>query len=334
MPLDTNADPRGACANSPGRLPATAWREILARAWRNVGRHNVGLMAAGVAFYAFLSFVPLLAALIMTYGLFADTAAVAEHMQRVTALVPSDAAHLINDQLAALTQTAAATKGWRLLVALCVSIYGASRASGALMSALNVVYEQEESRATLSRIATSALLIVGAVVIGIAGVIGATGLSIVSSKVAAAGPVAATAAGVISWLAAAMFFIGALAAMYRYAPNRADARWEWVGLGSVLATILWLLVTIGLGVYVSSFAHYDATYGSLAAVVVLLMWLFLSAYSILIGALINAEAERQTARDTTTGPERPIGQRGAVMADTSVAMEEPMRAARETEHRS
>lgn len=250
MLLDTNADSRGACATGHEHPPATAWKEILARAWRNMGRHNVGLITAGVAFYAVLSFVPRRAALIMTYGLFADTGAVAEHMQRVAAPVGSDAAQLVNDQLAALTQTAAATKGWCLLIALCASIYGARRASGALMRALNVIHEQEECRPALSRIGTSALLIVGAVLIGIAGVIGATGLGTVSNKVAVVGPIASAAAGMISWLAAGMFFIGAIGAMDRYAPNRTDARWEWLGLGSIAATILWLLVTIGPGVYV------------------------------------------------------------------------------------
>jgi membrane protein len=112
-----------------------------------------------------------------------------------------------------------------------------------------------------------------------------------------------------------------LGAMYRFAPDRADARWQWLSLGSGLATLLWLLTTLGFGLYASWLGDYDATYGSLAAVVVLLMWLYVSAYAVLIGALVNAEVERQTSRDTTTGPEEPMGERGATMADTSAALD-------------
>jgi len=310
----------GASATSPAQLPWPAWKAILQRVWANVGRHNVGLMSAGVAFYAFLSFVPLLGALLMSYGLVADPATVAKHMKIIIDLVPADAARLIYEQLTNLTTAAAGKKGIGLAVALVVSIYGATRASGAIITALNVIYEEQDRRGFIKGTMVSAILIVGAVVIGIVGVLSASMLGYAQTLLGDVGVAGAALIRLVTWLAAGALCCVTMAAMYRFAPDRADARWQWLSVGSIMATILWLIATLGFGFYAARFGDYDATYGSLGAVVVLLMWLYVSAYAILLGAMFNAETERQTARDTTTGPERPMGQRGATMADTSAAL--------------
>lgn len=312
-------DHKGEAAATPRQLPGPAWKAILKRVWINNGRHNIGLMSAGVAFYTFLSFVPLLGALVMTYGLLADPATVAEHMRTIIELVPKDAARLIYEQLTNLTTAAATKKGLALLLALLVAIYGATRASGAIITALNVIYEEEDKRGIIRGTATAALLIVGAVVIGVVGVLAATMLGYAQTLLGFAGPVGVALIRITTWLAAGLLSCVTIAGMYRFAPDRADARWTWLSLGSVIATLLWLGATLGFGAYAASFGNYDATYGSLGAVVVLLMWLYVSAYAILLGGLINAETERQTAHDTTTGPARPMGRRGAVMADMSAA---------------
>ncbi len=292
---------------------------MLGRVWANSGKHNLGLMSAGVAFYAFLSFVPLLGALIMSYGLLADPAVVAQHMRTIIELVPRDAAKLIYEQLINLTTAAASKKGLGLVAALLVAIYGATRASGAIITALNVIYEEEDRRGIVRGTVTAALLIVGAIIIGIVGVLAATMLSYAQTFLSGAGPLGVALIKIVTWLAAGFLCCVTIAGMYRFAPDRNDARWSWLSLGSVIATVLWLGATLGFGAYASRFGDYNATYGSLGAVVVLLMWLYVSAYAILLGGLINAEAERQTARDTTVGPERPMGTRGAVMADTTAA---------------
>jgi membrane protein len=129
-------------------------------------------------------------------------------------------------------------------------------------------------------------------------------------------PAAAVVVKGLSWIAAALVVSLVTAAVYRYGPSRDDAKWRWLTPGAIAATLLWLVATLGFGVYVSNFGSYNATYGSLGAVVVLLMWLYLSAYVLLLGAELNAELEHQTVRDTTKGPDRPMGERGAVMADT------------------
>ena len=310
----------GAQAASPAAFGWPAWKAILGRVWINSGRHNVGLMAGGVAFYAFLSFVPLLGALVMTYGLIANPAVVARHMQMIIDLVPADAAKLIYDQLIALTTSAASKKGFGLLIALAVSIYGASRASGGMMSALNVVYEQEDKRSFVRSTMISSALIVGAIAIGIVGVLSASMLGFVGDMVSGIGTIAAAIVQIVTWLIDAALASFTIGAMYRFAPDRADARWQWVSVGALLATILWFVATIGFGFYAANFAGYDVTYGSLSAIVVLMMWLYISAYAVLIGALVNAEAERQTAIDTTTGRPQPMGERGATVADMSEAL--------------
>ncbi len=316
--VDASPDAR---AQSPADYSWRAWKAILGRVWAGNAAHNLSLMAAGVAFYAFLSFVPLLGALVMSYGLVADPATVSQHMKTIIDLVPADAARLIYEQLVNLTTAAASQKGLGLLIALLVAIYGATRASGAIITALNVIYGERDRRGIIRGTAISAILIVGAIVTGIVGVLAATLLGYAGDLLRSFGAAGQMAAQLVTWAVAGALCCLAIGAMYRFAPDRADARWRWLSVGSVAATVLWLVATLGFGFYASRFADYNATYGSLAAVVVLLMWLYVSAYAILIGGLINAEAERHTAEDSTTGPARPLGQRGAVVADTCAALD-------------
>lgn len=309
----------GAQATSPAALTWRGWTETLKRVWTNSGNHHVGLMSAGIAFYAFLSFVPLLGAIVMLYGLFADPASVAEHMRLVIQVLPADAASLINEQLADLALAATETKGIALVIALGLSVVSASRASGAIMESLNVIYEQQNTRGFLRGTIVSAVLIVAAVIIGLTGIAAAALMGFANDFIGGGTALAPIVRSVI-WVIAGALCCFTLGAMYRFAPDRADARWQWLSVGAVVGTILWLIATVMFGIYAANFGNYDVTYGSLGAVAVLLMWLYVSAYAVLIGAMINAEAERQTARDSTTGPELPLGHRGATVADTSAAL--------------
>jgi membrane protein len=318
-PVDSEA--LGAAAQSPrGYLPRIWWM-ILRRVWVKNSEHNLSLLAAAVAFYAFLSFVPLMGALIMSYGLIADPASVADHMRLLIDLIPADAAGLVHSQLRQLTQSAADRKGLGLAVALLMALYGASRASGAMITSLNIIYEERDRRSYLRWSLVSATLAAGAIVVGIVGLTAASLLSVSGSLIPHGGPVTALVLRISSWLLAAGLCMVTMGGIYRFAPNRADARWQWLSLGSFVATLLWLGATILFGIYVARFGNYDATYGSLGAVVVLLLWLYLSAYAVLLGGLINAETERQTARDTTTGRPLPMGERGATVADMSAALQ-------------
>jgi membrane protein len=307
---------RGLSADAPTQIPAPGWWEILKRVWVKTGTDNIGLLAAGVAFYAFLAFVPLLGALIMTYGLIADPSKIADDMRTIIDLVPRDAAKLIYDQLVSLSTTAASKKGLGLAIALFISIYGAMRAASGIMMALNVIYEQAEKRSIVRTTLISAVITVGAVVVGIVGLLSASVLAFLESVFWQLGGLTAVLIKLATWLFAGSLAAFGIAMVYRIGPDRHDAKWRWLSLGSIIATVLWLLATVGFGLYASKFGDYNATYGSLGAVVVLLMWLFVSSYAILLGAELNAESERQTSRDSTTGPAKPLGRRGATMADT------------------
>jgi membrane protein len=310
------ASDRGLSADTPTQIPAKGWWEILKRVYVKTGNDNIGLLAAGVAFYAFLAFVPLLGALIMMYGLIADPSKIAADMKTVLDLVPRDAAKLIYDQLISLSTAAAGKKGLGLAIALLISIYGAMRAASGIMMALNVIYEQQEKRNILKTTAISAAITVGAVIVAIVGLLSASVLAFLESIFWQLGGVTAFLIKLATWIFAGSLAAFGIAMVYRIGPDRHDAKWRWLSLGSIIATILWVAATIGFGIYASRFGDYNATYGSLGAVVVLLMWLFVSSYAILLGAELNAESERQTSKDSTTGPTKTLGARGATMADT------------------
>jgi membrane protein len=320
MPDRREAAERGAFATSPAEFGWKAWRDILGRVWTNSGRHSIGFLASGVAFYGFLSFVPALALLVMVYGMVAEPTTLFARMVAIIRLVPAQSAELINEQLANLIRTAAVTKGLALVPAVVIALYGASGAASGMITSLNMVYEQEERRGIVRLFLVALGLVCATILLGILGLVAASALGLLQTMLGGLGPVADTLLRVLTWLLTTALVSAIIAAMYRYGPCRHRAKWRWLTLGSLAATLLWLLGSVLFGWY-AGFADYGRTYGSLGAVVALLMWFFVSAYAVLLGAFVDAEAERQTARDSTTGPDRPLGRRGAVVADSSEAID-------------
>lgn len=309
-------DGRGRDADSPARMPARAWRDILWRTWSETTSDNVGLIAAGVAFYSFLAFVPLLAAVVLSYGLFADPATVVGHLHLLFDLLPTDAALLIGEQLVSITQMASEKAGLGLVAALALAVYGGMNGAGAIITALNIAYDEEETRSLVKTTALAMVITLALVAVGIAAILAIAALTFLEELLPGAPAFVLTGLRVVFWLFAAIVANLIVSAIYRYAPDRRRARWVWLTPGSLLATTGWLAMTFGFGLYVANFANYNATYGALSAVVVLMMWLFLSAYILVTGAEFNAEIEHQTARDTTVGIAKPLGRRGAYVADT------------------
>jgi len=312
----------GRDAQSPWAMPLTAWWQILKRVWFETGKDNVSLVSAGVAFFAFLSFVPLIGSAVLVYGLAADPASIAGLMSDLFRLMPSDVAAIVIGQLQGMVATAATTKGWALGLALATSIYGAMRASSGIIMALNIAYEESETRGFIRLNLVTLAFTIGFVCAGI-GLIIASSMLVAMEALLDGWPLAVVwiARGII-WLlmGAAMSFLVAIT--LRYAPDRSRAKWIWITPGSLLMTIGGLLLTAGFSTYVANFGSYNATYGALAAVVVFLLWLYLLAYLLCLGAELNAELEKQTAVDTTVGRERSAGKRGAAVADY-VAVEQP-----------
>jgi membrane protein len=200
------------------------------------------------------------------------------------------------------------------LLALVFALVTASTGMDNLIQAVSLAYDEKESRPWYRR-RVLALLFVGGAIVVLGGVVAVSAL--VPHLVADAPVVVRIAVPAVFWLGLAVVVMLSLSAVYRYAPDRKDAQWAWVSWGAVLATVTWVVVSFGFFVYVSAFGSYNRTYGALAGVVVTLLWLLLSSLAVLLGAEINAEMEKQTAYDTTTGPERPMGSRGAFVADNA-----------------
>jgi membrane protein len=288
-------------AIKPVRWPAYKdWRDVLARTWKEASDDNVGLLAAGVAFYAFLAFVPLLAAVVLIYGLAADPAEVADHIRTLAQSLPSDAATLIGEQLKSMTESPQGAKGFALLVAIVLAIYGASKGSSAIVTALNIAYEVKESRNFIRTTLLSLIMTLGAVAVLFTGVGAIAAMAWMDHLLPGASPIARGAVPVLFWVGAAVLVSFGVALVYRYGPNRPDAPWRWVSPGSALATLLWVAASFGFGLYVSRFGNYNATYGSLGGVIVFLTWLYLSAYILLMGGELNSELERQQAKPART----------------------------------
>ena len=280
------------------------------------GFHNLSLLGAGVAFFTFLALTPLIAATVMVYGLVGDVETVQRQMRSIIELVPREAAAVIENQLLSVVTANAGVTGLALAIALGFAVFGGMRAANGLIGALNIINEEHETRGIISLNFRAAALTLAAIFVALTGLISSGMFAWLQMQAGdLLGEAAAFAIKFLTWIASILFGSAGFALIMRYGPDREPARWLWLAPGALVATLLWIAISFGFSFYVAYVSDYNATYGSLSAIVVFLMWLFLSAYGVLGGALLNAEIERQTTVDTTTGQEMPIGERGAVLAD-------------------
>lgn len=310
------AGDRGQNADKPSEIPASGWKEIALRAWKETDKDNVGIVAAGVAFYGFLALVPLMGAIVLTYGLFAEPATVLRHAGSITNMIPGEAGQLIGQQLISVVQTSGGKKGLGLVLALAVAIWGARNAAGSVVTALNIAYEEEEKRGFIKTNLLAIGMTVGAVLLALLAGGAIAMLGYLQHLFPGLGPVGAFFWKVLTYLLLGGVAAAAAATLFRYGPSRENAKWTWLTPGSIAFAVAWILLTLGFGFYVSNFGNYGATYGSLSAIVILLTWLYLSSYVLLFAAELNSEIEHQTAKDTTDRPaDKPLGARGAWSAD-------------------
>jgi membrane protein len=305
---------RGRQAETPTQIPKRGWLDVLSRTGKEVGNDNLSIVAAGVAFYAFVAVVPALAALIGLYGLIFNPAQVSEQITSFARILPQEVLPLIEQQLKRIT-TDSGTAGLSAIVGLLLAIWSSASATKALIQGLNITYGEREKRGFIKLNLVALALTIGI----IAGAITAIALVAVMPAVLQHVHLGSKVETILNWARWPILlggFILGLAVLFRYAPSRDDAKWRWVSPGAEVAAALWVIASGLFSFYVSKFGSYDKTYGSLAAVVVFLMWLYISAFVVLLGAELNSELERQTVKDTTTEPEKPMGQRGAVAADT------------------
>lgn len=291
----------GRGARSPLEVPANGWLAIAQRTWKEMDEDNIGIIAAGIAFYVFAAIVPTLGAVVLSYGLFADAETVRQNVEAVFASLPRDAASIITDQLLTVSDSAKDKQGIGLIIALALAWYGATKGSSAIITGLNVAYDTEETRGFV-RINLLRLGIVAGGVLMIFLAVGTTTLlAFLGGLVPDAPGVMLVIIRIAGYLVLALLVVTASAVLFRYGPDNRQPRWVWLSPGSIGATLLWLAGTAAFGFYVSRFGNYGATYGSLSAVIVTLTWLWLTAYVFLLGAELNAELERQVEGEPVAG---------------------------------
>ena len=306
---------RGREAERPQDIPLAGWKDVLRRAWKQTGEDNISLVAGGVTYYVLLALFHGLATLVSIYGLFSDPAQVQKQIGAMSGVLPADAQKLIGSELQSLVHASGGALGIGAVIGFLVAFWSASRGMSGLMTALNIAYEEKERRGFIRLNLMALALTVGLILGGLIAIGLVAGAPAVLNAVGL-GAITRWLVYILEWPVLIVLVMAALAVLYRYGPSRERPRWQWISPGAAAATLLWLLGSIVFTVYVAHFGNYNKTYGSLGAIIVMLTWLYLSAYAVLLGAEINAEAERQTRRDTTEGPPQPIGQRGAKAADT------------------
>ena len=307
-------DPKGHRATSPWQMPAAAWKDIASRTYTRTWDDNIGLVAAGVAFYGFFALLSLLGLIVLVYGFVADPITVIEHMRALTAVLPSDVAMIIGEQLMTAVQASQGAKGLGILIAFLVAVYGGTNGAAAILTALNIAYEEKEKRSLVRFYLIAIGMTLAALVIALGALAGTAAIAFLQNILPKASDTAVIAGKIAGYVLLSLTAAAVAATLYRFGPSRVDARWEWITPGSIFAAVTWLLLTSLFGSYVAQ-ANYDKSYGSMGAVVALLTWLYLSAYAFLFGAELNSEIEHQTAKDSTTGRPEPLGERGAWAAD-------------------
>lgn len=312
---DVHPDPRGRRSNTPLELPWRGWQDVLWRLATQVTDDHLTLVASSVAFYGLLALFPALISVVTLYGLWANPADVVPLIETYARALPWTARSLIIEELSSIARTSGASLTAGFVASLAISLFSASTGIASLMLGLNIAYDETETRGWIRRriLALGFTLGISLFVVVTVGVI--TVLPSVLDRLGLAGGTQALIR-LVRWpLMGAGVLVG-LALLYRYGPNRTPPRWAWVFAGAVLATVVWTLASLLFSLYVENLGRFNKTYGTLGSVIVLVLWLFISAFAILLGAELNAELERQTAQDTTIGPARPMGERHAHVADT------------------
>ena len=315
---DLTAAANGALADAPSQIPARGWKQVAKRVFTDIGEDRVMAEAAAVTYYALLAIFPAIAALISLYGLIADPADIAKHLTSLGGMVPAGGMQIITDQIKSLTSAPHNALGFGAIFGLLTTLWSANAGIKSLFDSLNAVYEERETRSFLHRTWLSLAFTVGTLVFII---LALTAVAVVPAvlQFVYLGALADTLLSLGRWplmLGAIMLF---LAMVYRYGPSRAKAKWRWISWGSAFASVLFIVASAAFSWYAANFGSYNKTYGSLGAAIGFMTWIWISTIIVLVGAELNAELEHQTAVDTTVGPPKPLGARGAKRADEVAA---------------
>ena len=306
---------RGRNAGKPVEIPAKGWMDVAWRVYDGIQNDRVMLVAAGVTFYALLALFPATAALVSLYGLFADALTINEHLSSISGFLPEGALQVIGDQVKRIASQGQATLGLAFLATLALSLWGANAGTKSMFDALNIIYKEPEKRSFIALTLRALAFTVAGIVLVLLALAGIVAVPVGLKLLGIPDQSGIALLTLLRWPLLYVIILLGLACLYRYGPSRAKPKWRWVTWGSGIAGSVWLVGSLVLSWYVANFGSYNATYGSLGAVIGFMVWMWLSTMVVLVGGEINAELEHQTARDTTEGQHKPMGARGARMAD-------------------
>lgn len=305
---------RGRDASTPSQIPSTGLKDVFWRLYAAINEDRVMLVAAGVTYYLLLALFPAISALVSLYGFFANPSQIAERIQFLSSVMPSEALDIFIEQLRSLATQDGSTLSIGLIAGLGIALWSSNNGIKALFQAMNVAYEEEEKRSFLKLTGVSLLFTLGTLILIIVLTV-AVGIIPAVLSFLSIGGIAETAIRLLRWPLMLFFVMGGIALLYRYGPSREPAKARWLTWGTGFATVFWLIASIAVSYYLANFANYNATYGTLGALIGFMVWTWVSVVIVIVGAELNAELEHQTAQDSTTGPDEPMGKRGAYMAD-------------------
>jgi membrane protein len=306
---------RGRQAEAPWQIAWPGWKDILWRTYQQTSDNRLLALAAGVVFYGLLALFPALAAFVSLYGLFAKTSSLSDQLALVAGVFPDDAIGIVRDQIARLMIKGDAKLSFNFIAAFCIALWSANAGTKAIIDALNVIYKEKEKRGFVRlNLVSLGFTLAGLVAL----TLGLTSIILLPQLLDYFGLEgwSQLLVRLVRWPALLLATILCLSFIYRFGPSRREPQWQWISVGSIAASIVSLITSSLLSWYFSHLANYDAAYGSLGAMIGTMLWLWALAVVVLLGAQINSEIEHQTAMDSTVGRPKPLGQRGATMADS------------------
>lgn len=312
---------KGIHAKRPRNIPWAGWKEILLRVKDKMDEKNIPIMAAGVAFYFFMSLFPALLAIVTIYTLVTDPLLIREHLEELSQFMPRDVHEFISEKIMNIVDATESSKNWGLALSFIVGIGSANKGTISLFRAINEIYDEENKRNMIKQNAITLCFTIGLMIVGIISMFMIVAYPIINEYLELNGAIERVIE-FSRWIVLAVIFLFCIAIIYQYAPQRSHPRFNWVSTGAILATVLWILGSLILTIYIQNFDKIEDLYGQISALIVLMIWLNITSFVILLGAQVNAELEHQTDVDTTQGEEKPIGERHAYFADHVAAEDE------------